>query len=390
MHICKWFRDCWRAKAQRVGSLLMSAVFAFPCIPVYPALLAMSPSAAAAPTHGKVAMAYAYDAKAPKLADRDAKYLTHIIWSFGLIVEGKVSTAHWKNIDSLQKYKKKHPHIKTLMAIGGWAADGFSQAAATGEGRAAFVASAMEQAERYGFDGIDIDWEYPGKTTGGITASLGDRENFTLLVRDLRKAQRSLTAQDGRTRILSIAVGASSDCAQGIDCAAVAQYVDYVNIMSYDLKSGSKVTGHHTSMFPSGTDDPSAHGAVEAFERAGMPRKKLVIGAAFYGHMWKNVTSVENNGMNQTAGDRGATTIGYSNIMRNYYGQNGYEIYWDDGACAPYMFNGTNFITFDNPNSVRIKAMYARERGLAGIMFWEYSHDPTGELLQAIDSGLRK
>jgi len=76
--------------------------------------------------------------------------------------------------------------------------------------------------------------------------------------------------------------------------------------------------------------------------------------------------------------------------MQNYFGKSGYRVYWDDGACAPYLYNGENFISFDNVESVRIKANYARSRGLGGVMFWEYSLDASGELLKAIDAGLNR
>jgi len=334
--------------------------------------------------------AYAFDAKAPNFADRDARYLTHIKWAFALIENGRVTGAHWRHIDKLAAYKRKHPHIKTIVAVGGWGADGFSQAAATHEGRQRFVTSAIELMQRHGFDGIDIDWEYPGVSAAGIASSKDDKQNFTLLLRDLRRGLDAQTARDGKKRLLTIAVGASPSNVNGIECAAIAPLVDYVNVMTYDLAgagAGTR-TGHHAAMYPSRPGDPSAHTALETYERAGIPRRKLVIGAAFYGRLWRGVENGGRNGLHQTAADRGTTTINYPSIMRNYFNTNGYRVYWDDGACAPYLYNGENFVSFDNPESVRIKARYARSRGLAGVMFWEYSLDSSGDLLKAIDAGL--
>ncbi len=387
MHI----RNQWRTTLQRMSGWMLSAMMILPCMPVSPRLVASSNGAGGVPSHGKAVMAYAYDAKSPQFSEQDAKYLTHVIWSFALIKDGSVSGDHWKNLSKLQSFKRKNPRIKTLMAIGGWEADGFSQAAATAEGRAKFVSSAVALAERHGFDGIDVDWEYPGTSVAGIASSPDDKQNFTLLLADLRKALDEKSAQDGKRRLLTIAVGASAERARGIECAKIAQYVDYVNVMSYDLRGGEKTTGHHTNLFPSerNGDNASAHTALQAYENQGIPRKKLVIGAAFYGHVWKNVQSEVEDGLGQPAGDRGGTTVNYAAIKGNYLNKNGYIRYWDDEAAAPYLFNGTNFVSYEDEDSVYAKAAYARSRGLGGVMYWEHSHDPSSTLLKAIDGGLR-
>ena len=392
MYICKRIGSFWRANIRKTSGYLLSALMLMPGVLAFPAQAASASGAGAAPRHGRAVIAYAFDAKAPTFADRDARYLTHINWAFALIENGRVTGAHWRHIDRLTAYKRKHPHIKTLMAVGGWAADGFSQAASTPRGRELFVSSAMELMQRHGFDGIDIDWEYPGVPAGGIAASKNDKQNFTLLLRDLRRGLDAQTARDGKKRLLTIAVGASMDCVNGIDCAAIARYLDYVNVMTYDMAgagAGSR-TGHHAAMYPSRPGDPSAHTALEAYERAGIPRNKLVVGAAFYGRLWRGVADGGKNGLHQPAGDRGHTTLNYPSLMQNYFGKSGYRVYWDDGACAPYLYNGENFISFDNVESVRIKANYARSRGLGGVMFWEYSLDASGELLKAIDAGLNR
>ncbi|MCL2545204.1 MAG: glycoside hydrolase family 18 protein [Clostridia bacterium] len=392
MYILKriWFE--WRTQVRRTGGYLLSALMLLPGAVAFPVQIASASGASAAPSHGKAVIAYAFDAKAPGFADRDARYITHINWAFALIENGRVTGAHWRHIDKLAAYKRKHPHIKTLVAVGGWGADGFSQAAATPAGREAFVSSALALMQRHGFDGIDIDWEYPGVPAGGIAAGKDDKRNFTLLLRDLRRGLDAQAARDGKKRLLTIAVGASAANVSGIECAAVAPYLDYVNVMTYDMAGAGagRRTGHHAAMYPSRPGDPSAHTALEAYERAGIPRSKLIVGAAFYGRMWKGVAGGGNNGLHQAAGDGGNATINYPSLMQNYFGKNGYRVYWDDGACAPYLYNGENFISFDNAESVRIKGIYARSRGLGGVMFWEYSLDPSGELLRAIDAGLRR
>lgn len=387
MHI----RNRMNTWAQKMSSYMLSVVMIFPCLPVSPGLLSATAIRDVAPSHNKVVMAYAFDAKSPAFADRDAKYLTHINWSFALIENGRVSGEHWRNIDTLLAYKRKYPHIKLILSIGGWGADGFSQASASAEGRETLATSAIELMRRYDFEGIDLDWEYPGISAAGIASSPDDKKNFTLLLSLIRKKLDAVTAQDGRYRLLTIACGASQDCAQGIDAPAVAQYVDYVHIMTYDMRGGSRQTAHHTNLYPTASEagGSSAHTALLAFEKEGIPRKKLIIGAAFYGHMWKNVQSGDDRGFLQSAGDQGNTTINYQSITSNYLNQNGYVRYWDEAARAPFLFNGTNFISYDDAESVYEKASYVIERGLAGVMYWEYSQDPSGVLLEAIDRGLR-
>ena len=124
-----------------------------------------------------------------------------------------------------------------VVSVGGWGADGFSQAAATAEGRSLFVTSTLELMQQHGFLGVDIDWEYPCSDMAGIAASPDDRENFTLLMQELRQGLDRLTAQDGRKRLLACALGASPSLAENIDCKAIGHLTDQINLMTYDLYS---------------------------------------------------------------------------------------------------------------------------------------------------------
>ncbi len=354
-----------------------------------PMTAAMPASTAEADTKEEVTTmavsAYVYDRAGLAFRDEDAPYMTQINYSFALIKDGKVSGSHWRSIDAFKEYIKRHPGILPVMAVGGWGADGFSQAAATESSRMAFVESAVELMQEHGFLGIDIDWEYPGSSVAGIESSEDDPENLLLLLKALRSALDGLTLQDGVKRSISIAVGGSKQYADKLDCEAIGQLIDQMNVMTYDLRGFEKVTGHHTGLYPEAgdEDDVSAATAMEAFQAAGIPKEKLMMGAAFYGRAWRSVKSKDNNGLGQKAGTSGNKSYGYDAIQ-TMVSDGSYTRYWDERAMAPYLFNGKTFISYEDEESITAKGAYAKANGLMGIMFWEYGQDTTGTLVKAL------
>ena len=334
----------------------------------------------------KVISAYVYDRGDLQFREEDAGKLTQINYSFALIKDGLVTGDHWSAIDIFKDYVSRHPDIMPVMAIGGWGADGFSQAAATAKGRETFVHSAMELMDKHDFLGVDIDWEYPSSSVAGIASSPEDNDNLLLLLSDLRTALNAKIEQDGRRRILTIAVGGSREYAQKLNCVAIASLVDQVNIMTYDLMGGDKITGHHTALYPSNNDSPSGDAAVKAFIQAGVPSEKIMLGAAFYGRAWRQVKNEEQNGLHQAAGTSGNKSYSYPEIMQLL--KDGYIRYWDENAKAPYLFDGSTFISYEDTESIAVKGAYAKDNGLQGVMFWEYGQDATGELLRTLYSAV--
>ena len=337
----------------------------------------------------QVVSAYVFDSgSSVKLRDEDAAYINQMNYSFALIRDGKVSGSHWKAIKTFQKYISKHPNILPVVAVGGWGADGFSQAASTEKNRETFVKSAIELMDEYGFLGIDIDWEYPGSSAAGIKSSNDDPENLILLLIDLRVALDAKTAEDGKRRLLSIAVGGGKQYADALDSLLIGTLVDQVNVMTYDMQGFAKVTGHHTALYPREDEGSAgAAAAMDAFSQAGIPREKLMMGAAFYGRAWRKVLSDENDGLGQVAGTTGNKTYGYSAIL-GLLDKGSYTRNWDDEAMAPYLFNGSTFISYEDPESITAKGEFARETGLMGVMFWEYGLDKTGTLVKTLYSAM--
>ena len=141
--------------------------------------------------------------------------------------------------------KKNHPHLKVMIACGGWGADGFSDMAHTAENRTKFVNSAIRFIEAYQLDGLDIDWEYPGIPAAGTKHRKEDKQNFTLLMKALRKEMNKLD----RPQTLSFASAGWKRYYDNIEITEVMKHVDYINVMTYDqITATSPYTGHHTAL----------------------------------------------------------------------------------------------------------------------------------------------
>jgi chitinase len=312
------------------------------------------------------------------------------------------------NFGQLAKMKQAHPHIKVLPSIGGWTlSDPFFDLANDAQLRQRFVDSAVQFLVDYPmFDGIDIDWEYPGG--GGANDALGstaDKQGFALLMRDLRQGLNALSATTGRSYELTAAVGAGQSKIDNVDYSQAQQYMDYVFAMTYDFYGAwNGELGHMAGLHSLPNEiQPGFSGsaAINALIGAGVPANKLVLGVAFYGRGWTNVSGVEGDnpftGIGGTAapGTWEAGVLDYRAIEQNYMGGadgpgiNGYAYGYDEQAEAAYVWNPSTktLISFDSPRSAKAKGAYAKELGLAGVFSWEIDAD-NGHLLNAMHEGL--
>lgn len=287
------------------------------------------------------------------------------------------------NFRKLIELKKQNPQLKVVISIGGWTWSGkFSDAVLTDTARAAFAASAAEIVFKYDLDGIDIDWEYPAiKGLKGNIYRAEDKQNYTLMFRDLRHALDSIKMQTHKAYLLTTAVGAFNDFVDNTEMGKAQQYLNYVNLMTYDYNE--KVAGHHTNLYKSKKykDKNSADKAVDAFIAAGVPVEKLVMGLAFYGRVY-TLASATKKGIGDSIINR-ERGRGYSTIKDSLVDQNGFIAHRDKKAKAPYLYNPSNrqFITYDDEWSVKKKCKYVLHRKMGGVMFWEYSSDPKEYLL---------
>lgn len=329
---------------------------------------------------------YAGDGSLPDITKEDALKLTHLNVAFGHVIDDKINIDHVKNLDHLAKLKEMNPDLTRLLSVGGWSAGGFSEAASTEKGRKLMAESAVKILKEHDFEGIDLDWEYPCYGVADIASSPNDKENFTYLLKEMREAFDALEKETGQYYLLTIAAGADQYYIDGTEMDKVEKYLDYVQLMTYDMRGGFQtLTGHHTNLYATTGDlfRISVEKSVELFIQAGVPREKLVIGIAFYSRMWKDVPN-KNNGLHQMTAGSGGYGPDYSELHEKYINVNGFKRFWDDEAKAPYLFDGQTFITYEDAESIQHKCEYAAREKIGGVMFWEYKCDNTNTLLKAI------
>jgi chitinase len=292
--------------------------------------------------------------------------------------------------------KAAHPHLRTLISVGGWTWSGrFSDVAATPAARQTFASSCVDFMVRYGFDGIDIDWEYPvGGGLEGNTTRPEDRANYTLLLSELRARLDQRGAEDGTHYLLTIAAPAGPSTMPHIDMVGIAGAVDWINLMTYDFHGGwSALTGFNAPLYPSPTDPDdqrlNADSAVQAYLDAGVPAGQLVLGVPFYGRGWAGVGATNAGRFQPHAGTPPGTwepgSFDYQDLVQNYLPS--YQRHVDPDARVPWLYSPTSqvMISYDDPESLAAKAAYAAGRGLGGVMFWELScDDDQGSLIRAL------
>lgn len=279
----------------------------------------------------------------------DPTLMTHINYAFGHVTDSfdGLRIDNPDRLRTLVALKEKNPDLRVMLSVGGWGSGNFSQMAASEGKRKSFCARCAETVAEFGLDGIDVDWEYPTSSAAGISSSPADRENFNLLMRDLREAL-------GRDRLLTLASAAG---ARYIDFPGCIRWVDFVNVMSYDMGGRSN---HHSALYGSPVSGRmSCDAAVRLHLEAGVPREKLVMGLPFYG--------------------KGSPEAGWNHDFGKMepLASKGFSTRWDGVGKVPYLVDGDGKFVFgyDDARSIGIKCDYIVERGLLGGMYWEYAAD---------------
>ena len=320
------------------------------------------------------------------------------------------------NFGQLQALKKQYAKLKTMVSIGGWTLSApLYSISRDAQKRADFDKSAVYVIVKYGFDGIDIDWEYPGGggLDGSGVATTCDGANYNLLLKAVRDEMNRQTAIDGKKYYLSIAGPGGEATIANMDPKAISQITDWINIMTYDFHSGEdSYTGINSPMVnidPSaGRANWSVQGATQTYlnglnGKGGVPAAQLVLGVPFYGRGWDGVQAGPNGdglgqaGYEATSPGLVETEFPYNSLFSSgvltytngvYVGAGGYQRYWNAEAQVPYLYSATakRFITYDDSESMRVKANYANQLGLGGLMFWELSEDVTSGSTSLLDS----
>ncbi len=312
------------------------------------------------------------------------------------------------NFNQFRKLKQEHPHLKTLISIGGWTgSDRFSDIALTASSRQEFVSSCIElffEQSAGVFDGIDLDWEFP--VAGGLqTGREVDRRNFTLLLEEFRGQLDGLSRPPGIHPLLTIATSARPAEYANLELALIHSYLDWINLMTYDFHILAEPVTNFNAPLYAPSDDPepdsvirefyNLDAAVRGYLQAGVPPDKLVVGVPFYGRGWQGVPDI-NHGLYQAAphpaaGTREPGTFDYADLVANYLPV--YERFWHPEANVPWLYNPADgtFITYDDPISIARKVDYVEDNQLGGLMCWELScDDSAGTLIHTLSAGLTR
>lgn len=317
--------------------------------------------------------------------DVDANLCTHIIYSFAKLDGNSELAAYEWNDESTSwskgmyeratDLKARNPNLKIMIAVGGWnhGSGKFSNMVTDSSLRSKFVSTAVTFLTKNKFDGLDLDWEYPGSRAG---SRYSDKQLFTTLTRELKAAFAS------RGLLLSAAVSAGkSTIDSGYEVAAVSQNLDFINLMAYDLHgSWESFAGFNAPLYgSSGSDQLSVDYAVNYWISKGASPEKLILGLGTYGRSFTLSSSASAPG----SGTSGAGTAGRLTREGGFMAY--YEICeklstgWSSGYSntqkVPYAYSGNQWVGYDNPDSLRLKAQYAMSKSLGGIMFWALDLD---------------
>lgn len=327
----------------------------------------------------------------------DPHRITRLNYAFANIQDGRMVAGFAEdaaNLAFVTALRKQNPSLTVLISVGGWLwSGGFSDLALTRESRAQFIESAIAFIDQYHLDGLDVDWEYPGMAGATQSFRPEDKQNFTLLLKELRQRFNAYTRKTGRKLYLTIAAGGSSDFLAHTEMAQAVRYLDAVNLMSYDyyLPGSEPITGHHAALFtnPRDPEQESADASVKAFEKAGVPARKIVLGIPFYGHVWADVVNQE-HGLFEP-GKAAPNASAPFNVIESTMLNHGFTRYWDPVSRVPWLFNADTrtFVSYEDEQSIAGKCRYVLDHKLGGIMFWNLENDPEGKLLGAIDGCLK-
>ncbi|MFI7546513.1 glycoside hydrolase family 18 protein [Actinoplanes sp. NPDC049599] len=331
-------------------------------------------------------------------------------FSDALSVDGVADVAgqpYAGNLNQLAELKRKNPQLRVLISLGGWTGSAtFSDAALTDASRKKLVSSCVDlwiKGNLPGlaagvaagvFDGIDLDWEWPGSAgNAGNVIRPEDKQNFTLLTAEFRKQLDALGRKNRKHYDLTAFLPAApAKIDAGFEAKKIFKYLDFGTVQGYDFHGSWEARTNQQSALrvPAGApDNPdfSIDGTINAWRDRGAPRGKLVLGIPYYGQGWTGTTGLF---APATGGAPGKFAVGTEDYktLKNLPAQ-GFAVHRDWRAGHSWLFDGTTFWTYDDPAQILQKTAYIRAEGLGGAMMWSLDgDDEQASLTRTISAGL--
>ncbi|KAI3936658.1 hypothetical protein MKX01_034087 [Papaver californicum] len=314
-------------------------------------------------------------------------YYTHVFYAFVGISSPNYQLVVKPEDDQWMKtfttsLLSKTPRVTTMLSIGGGSSDRsvFAAMARSPSNRANFILSTIQVARKYGFDGLDLDWEYP--------VTQAEMVNLGTLLTEWRRAVNEEAGRTGKQTLLLTAAVYFTPSAYILStelttypAQAVRDSLDFVNLMCYDYRGDwdTSKTGAHALLYDPSSQISTSVG-IQAWIRAGLPANKLIMGLPMYGKTWKlKDPNVNGIGAPAVGVGPGAGILTYADVV-DFNGVSGTRVVYDTQTVSMYSYRGTDWIGYDNPTTVDLKVKYALDNSLGGYFFWAIGQDKNWEL----------